>query len=583
VLGWIRSAALLDGDWGTSIAYVLGIGFTLAGYTSFWHLSWMLALTALVALNYITICRLYPHGGGVYSSVAHRSKNLAVVGALLLAADYVITTALSVLDAFHYFNFSHPALGAIGVIVLLGVFNWFGPKHSGALAFGISATTLLTLFVIIAVSAPTALTATHVAPPTGGFLKNWGIFVGLILSISGIEAISNMTGLMKNPEKDSRRAILAVLAKVVIATVFLGLAMNAVPNLIPHTEDMVRFLGEHYVGHWFGWIVAAALGLLLISAGNTAINGLVSVQFLMGVDGELPSSLRRLNRFGVPIIPLVIATLAPVLVLLITHDILILAQLYAIGVVGAVLINIGSTATDSSLKLTRASRLWMSLSAIILLFVEISIAVEKPKAALFAAIVLVTGWAARVIAHRKKEELPVREGMIAKPRRKVIGEPSTSFLLALRGKSEQVLRFAIDEAKARNAMLYILRVKEIAVDTLPETMLTVTNAIDDWIEDICEEAGVDYQIITLASNEVGYTIAEHAALFGVQRVILGTSRRSLVETAVKGDIVRVISKYLPGEIEMVIFGPRVEEQSRGPSASLHERKEKAEPQPEAVA
>ncbi len=582
VLGWIRSAALLDGDWGTSIAYVLGISFTLAGYSSFWHLSWMLALTALVALNYITICRLHPNGGGVYSSVAHRSKNFAVVGALLLAADYVITISLSVLDAFHYFNLPHPALGAIAVILLLGGFNWIGPKHSGGLAFGISVLTLVTLVVLILVSAPTALTTTHVTPPSGGVLKNWGIFVGLILSISGIEAISNMTGLMKDPVRDSRRAILAVLAKVIIATVFLGLAMHAVPNLTHHTEDMVRFLGEHYVGQWFGWVVAVALGLLLISAGNTAINGLISVQFLMAVDGELPAPLRRLNRFGVPIIPLIIATVAPVLVLAITHDIMILAQLYAIGVVGAVLINIGSTATDASLKLSRASRLWMALSAVILLFVEISIAIEKPRAALFALVVLVTGWGARAIAHRKKEELPFKEGILARPRRKVLGEPSTSFLVALRGKSEHVLRFAIDEAKARNAMLYVLRVKEIAVDTLPETMLTVASVIDDWIEDVCEEAGVDYQIVTLASNEVGYTIAEHAALFGVQRIILGTSRRSLVETAVKGDIIRLVSKYLPDDIEIVIFGARVEEAKRALPTPKPEAKASTEPKQEAV-
>ena len=58
VLGWVRSASFLDGDWGTSIAYVLGISFTLAGYSSLWHLVMMLGLTTLVALNYITQCRL---------------------------------------------------------------------------------------------------------------------------------------------------------------------------------------------------------------------------------------------------------------------------------------------------------------------------------------------------------------------------------------------------------------------------------------------------------------------------------------------------------------------------------------------
>jgi amino acid transporter len=209
---------------------------------------------------------------------------------LLLAADYVVTMALSVLDACHYIGLENPAGWAIGIILCVGVLNWFGARHSGSFALFISISTLLTLATIIAFSAPHALTAPTIEPPSGGLINNWSIFVGIILSISGIEAISNMTGLMKDPERDSRRSILAVLSKVIIATVFLGLAMHAVPGLTGHTEDMVRFLGEHYVGQWFGWVVAFALGLLLISAGNTALNGLISIQFLMAVDRELSSS-----------------------------------------------------------------------------------------------------------------------------------------------------------------------------------------------------------------------------------------------------------------------------------------------------
>ncbi|MGH7491014.1 MAG: universal stress protein [bacterium] len=567
VLGWIRSAAFLDGDWGTSIAYVLGIGFTLAGYSSFWHLMMMLGLTTLVALNYITLCRLYPNGGGVYSSVYHRSRALAVVGALLLGADYVITMSLSVLDAFHYFDFAHPNLWAIGVIIGLGLFNWYGPKHSGVLAFGISLVTLLTLLILMGASAPTALTESHIAPPSGGFFRNWGIFVGLILSISGIEAISNMTGLMKNPARDSRLAIIAVLAKVITATIFLGLAMHAVPQLTPHTEDMVRFLGEYYVAHWFGWIVALVLGLLLISAGNTALNGLISIQFLMSVDNELPAPLRRINKYGVPVIPLIISTLTPVLVLLITHDIMILAHLYAIGVVGAVLINIGSTATDRTLKLPRHTRLLMGLSAVILFFVELSIAIEKPQATLFASIILFVGLGARYLAVRKARhafhyaEAPAA-GRAGRRQREM--PPSVKFLVAVRGKSEQLLRFAISEARAYNAQLLVLRVKEIAVGTLPEKMLMVSSDVDEWLEDKCAEAGIDFQVIVFASNEVGYTIAEQAALFGVDRVIMGVTRRGIVEAALKGDVIRVVSHLLPEEIQLVIFGGGAEAVARVP-------------------
>ncbi|HLF15692.1 MAG TPA: universal stress protein UspA, partial [Bacteroidota bacterium] len=101
VLGWVRSAAILDGDWGTSIAYVLGIAFALGGTASTFHLLMMLGLTTIVSLNYITICRLYPDGGGVYSSLRTRARTVAVIGALMLAAGYIVTASISVLAACH--------------------------------------------------------------------------------------------------------------------------------------------------------------------------------------------------------------------------------------------------------------------------------------------------------------------------------------------------------------------------------------------------------------------------------------------------------------------------------------------------
>src|SRR3954462_8053569 len=58
-----RAAAILYGDWGTSKAYVIGLAFAVAGYSSFWLIAAMCVLTALVGINYIVICRLYPDGG----------------------------------------------------------------------------------------------------------------------------------------------------------------------------------------------------------------------------------------------------------------------------------------------------------------------------------------------------------------------------------------------------------------------------------------------------------------------------------------------------------------------------------------
>src|SRR4026207_882020 len=94
-LDWKRAAALLYGDWGTSKAYVIGLAFLAAGFSSLPIILAVCAVTALVGVNYIVICRHFPDGGGVYSSARSQGRLLAVVGALLLVADLTVTAALS--------------------------------------------------------------------------------------------------------------------------------------------------------------------------------------------------------------------------------------------------------------------------------------------------------------------------------------------------------------------------------------------------------------------------------------------------------------------------------------------------------
>ena len=77
----------------------------------------MSVLLVGVGWSYEIICRLFPDGGGVYSSARHRSQLLAVIGGLLLCADYVVTASLSCLDAFHYLE---AALG-FGSVHVLGL------------------------------------------------------------------------------------------------------------------------------------------------------------------------------------------------------------------------------------------------------------------------------------------------------------------------------------------------------------------------------------------------------------------------------------------------------------------------------
>src|SRR5277367_579381 len=142
------AAAILYGDWGTSKAYVIGLAFAIAGYSSFWLILAMCVLTALVGVNYMTICRHYPDGGGVYASVRHRSEIISIVGAFLLIADYIVTASISALSAFQYLGVGHPEIWAAIAIATIGGLNFFGPKHSAGLAFIVSVPTAIVVILL---------------------------------------------------------------------------------------------------------------------------------------------------------------------------------------------------------------------------------------------------------------------------------------------------------------------------------------------------------------------------------------------------------------------------------------------------
>src|SRR5690348_1774938 len=205
---WKRAAALLYGDWGTSKAYVIGLAFLAAGFASLPIILAVCALTGLVGINYIVICRHFPDGGGVYSAARSQGRLLAVVGALLLLADLTVTAALSGWSALSYitsgaehiavikFIRDHIAVTTIMMLLMMAIINYYGPKHSGTLAVTLAIPTVIVVVVLIAMSAP-HLTTHFLQPRHESLGSLWVQFVGVILALSGAESIANVTGVMK--------------------------------------------------------------------------------------------------------------------------------------------------------------------------------------------------------------------------------------------------------------------------------------------------------------------------------------------------------------------------------------------------
>ena len=82
-----------------------------------------------------------------------------------------------------------------------------------------------------------------------------------------------------------------------------------------------------------------------------------------------------------------VATLVPVGILIFEHDVVGLASLYAIGVVGAITLNLGSSGTNLKLDMNVKERILLLTGAVILFFVEITIAIQKHQTRLAVHIV----------------------------------------------------------------------------------------------------------------------------------------------------------------------------------------------------
>ena len=615
-LDWKRAGALLYGDWGTSKAYVIGLAFVAAGFSSLPIILAVCALTGLVGINYAVICRHFPDGGGVYSAARSQGRLLAVVGALLLLADLTVTAALSGWSGLTYITSGaenvafvkmlrdHIALTTIGLLLIMGAINYLGPKHSGSFAVTLALPTALVVILLIAFSAP-HLTTRFLEPRHESLGVLWVQFVGVILALSGAESIANLTGVMKldsgstmehpSVARESLKAITPVAIEVVLGTALLGWAMLSLPSVLGKTlhltdkgaiaavlgqrsEDMLRFVGEQFatatfspaVGQIFGWIVGIVFCLLLLSAANTAIVAMIGLLYMMSRDREMPRQFRRLNRHGVPIWPLFIAVGLPVFVLFFAANFTALAGLYAIGVVGAITVNVGSCAFNRTKGFTWYDHVLFGITFVILAFVELTLAHTKLDALQFVLAILIGGLALRAYTLKRQglTTLTVTREVakMVTPDLLTTMQPrlqeGQKIMVAARGITP-VLSFALDEAQLRKATLCVLYVKEVAVYyTAAGTPLgrakwrddPEANAIMCSMLKLGGERSINVVPIYAVSQDAAATIVDLAATMGIDFLVIGASQRPAMVKLLRGSVATNVAQHLPESIQLLIFG-----------------------------
>lgn len=595
VLQWFHAGPLLFGDWGTSRLYVLGLAFFYTAHASVFYLAMMSLLMAAVAWAYVVICRCFPDGGGVYTAARRINPLLSVIGATLLVCDYIVTAALSALEAFKYFGCPKGPGGIIILslsvlsLIVLGVVNWFGARSAGRLA-------LIVAIVSLAVSAVLAVAVLPLIPdglrsiswgPSQPIWNRWESFVHIVLALAGLEAVANMTGLLKEPvDRTSKLTIWPVLIEVALLNLLFGIALNGLPSLAdvaaPHAgafspgtappevaayrDTGMKVLATEQLGFWPGKISAIVFGLLLLSAANTAIMAIVSVLYAMAQDNELPRRLTRLNYSGVPWVPLIVAVVVPAVVLVIERDVEHLADLYAIGVCGAILINIMSCVANRSLPIKPWERRGMLAIGIIMIGIEVTIIVTKVHATIFAGLLVCLVLTLRQVRHAAAQ----REG----PR---LPEPATGWLgeiegrpiefdpnkprimLAARGRYQA--EFAVDLARRRGGTLFVIYVRTLRVLDIAPGQAPDIRDDPQGMESLgtaamlAKAAGVPFIPIYVLSTNIAEEILDYTATFGCDTLILGKTRRRPFARAIEGDVIAQVAQHLPDDVALITREP----------------------------
>jgi nucleotide-binding universal stress UspA family protein len=286
----------------------------------------------------------------------------------------------------------------------------------------------------------------------------------------------------------------------------------------------------------------------------------MSIIYVMSRDNEMPRFFQKLNSWGAPWIAAIVAAGVPAAVLLLYHDIETLASLYAIGIVGAVAIN--CTLCTFHPRLRKPWRKGMMLVlGVLLTLIWVTLAVTKLHALAFVAIVLATGLIlrqlTRIASQRRPKPSLLRQAIMDQLPLDALARPKV--LLATAG-SDDLADAALEVAQAENASLVVAFVRQVALSYKVEAETRLTLDSDPAAQALFTDFlahGHRYGVPIIPVYDTGpdsaELIAEHAAMNGVHKVLLGSSRRGVIHKIIKGSFQRQLETLLPPDIPVQVI------------------------------
>jgi amino acid transporter len=354
----------------------------LTYYTVSWQIGLCVALVMLVVIaSYRQNVQAYQSGGGDYEVATTNvgsAAGLTVASALMV--DYVLTVAVSISSAAQYAASAvdplqgHEATVAIVAVAFLMTANLRGVKESGT-AFAVPTYIFMVaifsmilwgFFRYVRGTLPDSELADYSIQGTQTIAGGLGSFALLFLllrafasgsaALTGVEAISNGVPAFRKPKGKNAATTLLLLGTIAVtmglSILILGNLMdvrladvdngvrlidpagNTVPpefNQDPVIGQLANGIFDHFPLGFY--LVAAATGVILVLAANTAFNGFPVLASILAGDGYLPRQLHtRGDRLAFSNGIVLLAGFAILLIYAFDAQVTQLIQLYIVGV-----------------------------------------------------------------------------------------------------------------------------------------------------------------------------------------------------------------------------------------------------------
>jgi APA family basic amino acid/polyamine antiporter len=565
------------GDVGSSIYYALGVTALFAMGAAPLAIAAAGVVFVFTVLTYAELSAALPEAGGssAFARRAFNSDAISFVAGWALLLDYVVTIAISAYTVPPYLAYFLPVLrsptghflASAALIAFLTALNIVGIKQSTTLSLFLAIFGNITQLALIAIGFVAFVNLpTLISQFTVGAHPTWGQFIyGVTIAMvayTGIEAISQMSGEVRNPGKNVPRGMLLTMATVLF--MYMGIvfvAISAMPFApgsdgvwaseltTTYLEDPIAGIAAQmpvfgkYLAPWIALLGAAILTI----ATNAGVIGSSRLTYSMGAHFQLPAFFSRLHRrFKTPYLSLITFSGISVFIIFLGKKLTYLADLYNFGAMLAF-----ALAHASLLGIRwREPRLERPFK----LKPNIRIAGrEFPITAILGFLCISTVWVTVVITHhfgrtmgfawmalglgmyywyRRRSKIPAGKALAVEE----VSFPEycpfkiKTLLLAVKSLRRcEVTETAFKIAKEDNATVVALNVIEMPAALPVETFLyDKFSAAEDTLHKVWAvgtEHGIHVETRLVQGRHAGETICETAREVSADMIVIGSSEK----------------------------------------------------------